>query len=508
MISWGKTLPLITALLAVTLLAPHGATEAQTVEHIRSTDHISANGVTDTSLMTWFNYLCDPDKPLCGNYPVDLRLRRYEPKLPRNVATRDVQPLSSTSLGWRWVNTGLHGQEPFCFVGQITRDPIAGDRVLLRNSIHRVTTAFAGGFYPVDESKSTCTYEVNGVPEDGLLQWSGTNGAFGVHDELALVRRYWDGAGWQRDTVSVWGGAPIVGSLVQGGGTGIHGEVYGLNESGQIFTTWNNGGEIEYAIIPGTDGFHMDSLVYAGNGVLYGMKKAGLHRVYWSGGWQVEHIPSWGSRLVSDSLIAANNQNVFGVNNAGQAFTTWNNGGVTTFALIPGATDLVSDSLVKSPGHGLFAVKTDGSLVRIYWNAGAWQTDVIPHWGPALIPDSFVPNTNNGHIIGVNVDGQLVGTYTNAGAVTFAIIPGVADVVPHSIAVTPNGLFSVRDDGELLRSYWAGSWNTEVIPHTGAPLVPESLIPSEIDQIYGLNEDGEVFATWIDGGSFAVAILP
>ncbi len=477
--------------------------EAQTVEHIRTTDHVTSAGVTDATINdVWFTYLCQQGNPLCGGAMVDLAMQKYTASLPRTVKVVDVESRDAQSIGWSWVNAVPHDQDGFCFIGTFDDETVD-----MRNSVHRVQASMGGGWYPTEPANSTCAYRVLGVPEEGLLQWSGTNGVFGIHDSGSLVRRYWSGAQWNNDSISTWGGAPIIGSLVQGGGVGAHGEVYGVNEYGEVFTTWNNGGEIEYAIIPGTSGVRIDSLTFTGPGVLYATKKIGLIKIYWSNGWQVDHIPHWGARLVADSLIAGSSGHVFGVNTAGQAFGTWNNGGVTTFALIPGAVDLVSDSLVKSPSHGIFAVKNDGSLMRFYWSSG-WQTEVISHWGGPLVADSFVPNTNNGHIIGVNEAGQLAGTYTNSGNVTFATIPGTSGIVPNSVAVTPNGIFSVRDDGALLRSYWSSGWNTEVIPHTGADIVPESLIPSEIDQIYGLNEDGEVFATWIDGGSFAYALLP
>lgn len=65
------------------------------------------------------------------------------------------------------------------------------------------------------------------------------------------------------------------------------------------------------------------------------------------------------------------------------------------------------------------------------------------------------------------------------------------------------GIYGLTEDGELFRSYREGTgWRCEPIPHYGGAIVAGSLI-SGPGRIFGVNEYGTLFNTWIDQAGVA-----
>ncbi len=129
-------------------------------------------------------------------------------------------------------------------------------------------------------------------------------------------------------------------SLIDGEGTGVHANVYGVNEHGEIFVTWNDSGTLRFALLSVVSNAVPDSLVLSGGNGVFGVTSAGnLFRTWWHNSHQMEILPHYGGALVAQSLVAGEgigvHANVYGVNEHGDFFTTWNDQGTIRFALIP-----------------------------------------------------------------------------------------------------------------------------------------------------------------------------
>ena len=325
-----------------------------------------------------------------------------------------------------------------------THIPHWGGDLVVGSLIQGEGTGASGNVYGVNENGQMFTTWISGgVPTFALipgavnldphsLALSNGNGVFGVRTTGELVRSYWAGTGWATQVIPHWGGGLVPSSLVQGDGSGLTANIYGVNENGQVFTVYYTGTGLSFALITESSNIHPDSIVFTdGNGV-FGIDTAGaLKHIYWSAGsWHADTIPHWGPALNPVSLIAGKltgpSANVYGVNASGQMFTTWLSSGVVTFAIVPGTSGLDPESLAPTDGNGVFGVRTSGELVRSYWGGGGWNTDVIPHWGAAIVPESLIDGELTGtdaNVYAVNTAGQLVGTWNDSGTITYAIIP-------------------------------------------------------------------------------------
>ncbi|MCG8462049.1 MAG: hypothetical protein MI919_37675 [Holophagales bacterium] len=499
------------------LLAPlPGAAQQQsvTIDYTFDEARVDSEFTYAGSTLTLMEYDCGTG-PFCGTYSIFLSVYFYEDFLGYGRKVTNVTPESSASVGWSDDST-MNDQQSYCRI-----DAFDEYFVQTTNFLHTVYTGGGWDQYPADYP--SCAYRQWARPRTGIVDWAGSNGVFGITPAGSLIRKHWT-TSWTTTPIPHWGGDLVVGSLIQGTGTGTAGNVFGVNESGRMFTTYVTGGVVTFALVPGTFDLDPHSLALSnGNGV-FGVKTSGeLVRAYWAGtGWANETIPHWGGDLVPSSLLTGGGSGlaatIYGVNENGQVFTVYNPGSGPTFALIPHTARIHPDSLVYTDGNGLFGIDAvNGELKHIYWGGGGWNVDTIPHWGPDLEPVSLIPGTTTGpnaNIYGVNAAGQMFTTYKPGGVVTFAIVPGTSGLDPESLAPTAGkGVFGVQTDGDLVRSYWTGGgWVTELIPHWGPPIVPESLIAGwstgAYANIYGVNRAGQLITTYNPGGVVTFAIVP
>ncbi len=224
-------------------------------------------------------------------------------------------------------------------------------------------------------------------------------------------------------------------------------------------------------------------------------------------------IPSWGGRPLVGSLVL-DGKNVAGVNEFGKMFTTWDNNGSISYAVIQQTANVAPASLVMSNGNGVFGVTTSGGLFRTYWSGG-WQVQSIPTWSGKIVPGSLIAGDGTGvnaDVYGVNEHGKIVSTWRNNGVVTYNIIAQTANVAANSLALSNgNGVFGVTTSGGLMRTYWSGGWQAQPIPTWSGKIVPGSLITGDGSgangNVYGVNEHGKVVGTWLDDGVVTYTII-
>jgi hypothetical protein len=352
-----------------------------------------------------------------------------------------------------------------------------------------------------------------------LIQLAGDNGVIGINSSGNLVSKYKVDNQWQTQIIPSWGGKPVPGSLITGDLVGASGNVYGVNQYGQVFTTWANNGQITYALIPGTQGFDPFSLAVTDNGVFGTSLAGGLRRVYYgNGGWHVQEIDTRGGDLVPSSLVKGDlvgaSANVYGVNEHGQVATTWATNGQILYALIPGTQGFHPHSLAVTD-NGVFGTSLAGGLRRVYYGNGGWHVQEIDTWGGDLVPSSLVKGDLVGasaNVYGVNEYGQVVTTWVNNGQISYTIIPGTQGFDPDSLAVTDNGVFGTSLAGGLRRVYYSSGWHVQNISTDGGDLIPWSLIKGDLvgtnANVYGINEYDQFATTRVIGGQISYTVIP
>ncbi|MEM7244395.1 MAG: hypothetical protein AAF533_03575 [Acidobacteriota bacterium] len=446
-----------------------------------------------------------------GHYEVNLAEIHFEETIPPWLTVRSTSFDEDGTVGWS--DESPQYKQPWCEALRW-----GGDELVLRTWLHVIFNVQ----YPEPWDETRCDYHVEGVARQGVLRWTDGNGAFGVNEHGQLQQKIFVGGAWNTRIVDHVGADPAVGSIVTGEGTGIHANVYGVNDDGQAFTTWHDGSDIQLAVIPGADDVVPGSLAMTeanGNGI-FGVTSTGdFLRAWWQSGWNVQTIASPGAPIVPGSLVADHDSGpqgrVYGVDENGQVVMTYRDASGIQAIVIPGLAQVVSGSLAHSRGNGVFAIDRLGRLLRIDWDSG-FVIEVIPTFGSALEPRSMVPGWQTGadaNIYGVNAAGKIFSVWNDGSSLQFALVPGTDDLHPESLVATTSdsGIFGVRTSGELTRTWWeAGSFHSEVIPHFGGPLVPESLAvgTSGWDQVIGVNEDGQMFTTYEVGGTTKFGLVP
>ncbi len=351
------------------------------------------------------------------------------------------------------------------------------------------------------------------------------SGLFALTTHKDLKRFYWEPntSSMNEEVIPHWGADLVPGSMIRGG---FGEKIYGVNYAGQIFSTWRNGGAINFTLIdpPGDVSVHPDSLVMShGSGLFAVSTNGALERFYWSNGWQRQVLHHSGADLVPGSLIRAGGEEefIFGVNTAGQIFTTRSDTDPMSSRLIdpPVRVSVHPDSLVMT-GLGLFAVSINGALERFYRDSShLWQRQTIPHWGADLEPGSMIRGGNGEGVYGVNTADQIFTTsIDNSGVISFELIdlpgnPILATVYPDSLVMShDSGLFAVGTNGNTFLRFYrdsSGLWQRQRIPYWGALLRPGSMIRGGFgEKIYGVNYAGQIFSTWKDNGVITFALIP
>lgn len=368
----------------------------------------------------------------------------------------------------------------------------------------------------------------------GLLAHT-DDGIYKIHGNSQLCRTYWKNDQWNRQIIPHGDVDLIHGSLISGFDDEPNKSIYGVNEYGQVFTTWkNDGGVIKFAIIPGIQDVVPSSLVL-GTGMWDGDYKApGVYGVTTDGNiinfyWRAEE---WISRTIPDgkavpgSLICGDA--IYGVDFQGRVCRVMQRKGVLEYCTILSEfDDVIPGSLCRGTGMddgersspGFYGVITSGHVVHYRFlletskgsiQEDRWDRRIVPGADSKAVSGSLVPGKTA--IFGVSPLGCVCQiTQLENGDLTYRhILENYKDVAPGSLCMGDHnypsdvpGLFGVNTDG-IFVNYLEnkGSWDRRM-PVWGGDVLAGSLVRGH--KMYGVDPCGRIVATWHENGDLKYA---
>lgn len=87
------------------------------------------------------------------------------------------------------------------------------------------------------------------------------------------------------------------------------------------------------------------------------------------------------------------------------------------------------------------------------------------------------------------------------------IVPPVSVATRSSIISANSRNFAVNNNGDIVKFYWGGSWQTSTIPHWGPKIKSGSLVEIDSGLIAGVNEMGQTIVTWGNPNTPQFAII-
>lgn len=374
---------------------------------------------------------------------------------------------------------------------------------------YAVTSNEVSDHYPV-----VAEFDFLSAEEKIRLVSTETNGLFYVDSNGKLSHHHQNGGDWVKETIMHYGSNLDPLSLIRGGGTGIHEDVYGINSDGRLFSTYIDNDVITFVIIPGSKNLASESLAYSDYDGVFAVNTDGrLVRYYWDGSWKNEVISGYYGQIVPGSLIQGDFGKIYGVNKQGNLYITWSNSSEILFVSVnQDSPPLMPDSLVYTEQYGVFGISTDGALVRHYWDKNEWKFEVInPEFYHNMVSGSLISNGTS-TVFGANKLGSTYTTWHDGSQLHFVRFSSSAPPTePKSLAHSNlYDVFSITaDKGELERRYWSNrQWNFEIIKDSLSDLIPESLVTAEDGSVYGVTAEGKIFTTSDDNGVISFSVLP
>jgi PKD repeat protein len=364
-------------------------------------------------------------------------------------------------------------------------------------------------------------------------------GVFAVSTSGELYRYYFDSNRnrWEREKVPTAEHRVVAGSLI----SGEH-RVFGVTQGGTVFNARRDGTSIQFHFLLGDGETDIvpGSLALGGEindnvGVFAVSATGELYRYdfdYGSSRWERKRVPTGTNKIPAGSLISGEHR-VYGVTQGGTVFNTWQDKENVRFDFLlgDGETDIVPGSLAlggtpngSNTEDGVYAVSTTGGLYRYDFDYGSsrWERERVPTGTNQIVAGSLISGEHR--VFGVTIAGTVFRAYQERGDVRFELLLGSTetDVAPGSLALgraqdDPSGeagVFAVSTSGELYRYYFDSNrnrWEREKVPTAEHRVVAGSLISRELS-VYGVTQDGVVFATWQDswrlgGGSVRFGFL-
>lgn len=166
---------------------------------------------------------------------------------------------------------------------------------------------------------------------------------------------------------------------------------------------------------------------------------------------------------------------------------------------------------IAAPGVNILSLRHNSSSYRTMSGTSMSAPHVS---GAVAMLLSKAPHLHFNRVIDVlkrTVDNISTDKYIGTGRLNVCKLLGSSPnfrIKRSSIIETEFGLFSVSNQGQLIKINWSNSgWMSKVLETWGAPIVPSSLISIGGGFIAGVNQDGRVVVTYGDSNNIGYAIL-